>query len=192
MAQRQEAGFICRICLEPPEKPVATVCGHVFCWPCLFKWLRVHQQCPQCPVCKAGIEGGADPSKAKIVPLFVSDESEDPRRQAEADVPDRPPAERPEPQQQVPNWGGVFFADGPNPGAQGFGGTYTFSPGLGLVPSFFGLHANPPQQNNTPGRTRQGKFQRLRSQFILQVWRQKSSFCNSSSDCNDSSLSLAY
>ena len=114
--------FICHICLNSPEKPVVTVCGHLhwyvasrescvqcgrlpvhtplastqcFCilpidskafspllcsWGCLYKWLNLHRDDPQCPVCKAGIEmSEGDPSRAKVVPLYVGDETSDPR-----------------------------------------------------------------------------------------------------------------
>ena len=49
-------------------------------WECLYKWLNMHRDDPQCPVCKAGIEmPGRDPSKAKVVPLYVGEENSDPR-----------------------------------------------------------------------------------------------------------------
>ena len=49
----------CSICLrEEIEEPVVTRCGHVFCWPCLFRWawtpissqppLRTRSSCPAC------------------------------------------------------------------------------------------------------------------------------------------------
>eukprot|EP00961_Rhodomonas_salina_P109501 1474010-Rhodomonas_salina.1 len=84
--------FICNICLNSPDKPVATYCSVapisadqgvivVSCsWKCLYKWLDMHRDEPQCPVCKAGIEmPGGDPSKAKVVPLYVSEKDTDPR-----------------------------------------------------------------------------------------------------------------
>lgn len=42
----------CQICLEPPPSSVAvaTSCGHIFCWPCLYQWLRHDHRA--CPVCK--------------------------------------------------------------------------------------------------------------------------------------------
>lgn len=49
-----ESAFICNICLEITNKdPVVTQCGHLYCWPCLYRWLNT-QQTPCCPVCKAG------------------------------------------------------------------------------------------------------------------------------------------
>ena len=33
-----------------------TLCGHLYCWPCLYRWLQVQSHCRTCPVCKAGVE----------------------------------------------------------------------------------------------------------------------------------------
>ncbi|KAJ1483476.1 hypothetical protein T484DRAFT_1622781, partial [Baffinella frigidus] len=58
--------FLCHVCLGSPNKPVATVCGHIYCWGCLYKWLSLHRDDPNCPVCKAGIEvPEGDLSKAR-------------------------------------------------------------------------------------------------------------------------------
>eukprot|EP00592_Proboscia_alata_P005065 CAMPEP_0194375024 /NCGR_PEP_ID=MMETSP0174-20130528/23479_1 /TAXON_ID=216777 /ORGANISM="Proboscia alata, Strain PI-D3" /LENGTH=722 /DNA_ID=CAMNT_0039154947 /DNA_START=111 /DNA_END=2279 /DNA_ORIENTATION=- len=32
--------FDCNICLESVVEPVVTLCGHLYCWPCLYKWLE--------------------------------------------------------------------------------------------------------------------------------------------------------
>jgi hypothetical protein len=29
--------FECNICLEMAKEPIVTLCGHLFCWPCLFR-----------------------------------------------------------------------------------------------------------------------------------------------------------
>ncbi len=31
------AAFSCHICLELAHQPVVTLCGHLFCWPCLYR-----------------------------------------------------------------------------------------------------------------------------------------------------------
>ncbi len=40
--------FECYICYYPATQPVLTKCGHLFCWPCLFKWARTAKTCPVC------------------------------------------------------------------------------------------------------------------------------------------------
>ncbi|KAJ9153597.1 hypothetical protein P3X46_027023 [Hevea brasiliensis] len=64
--------FDCNICLDSPHDPVITLCGHLYCWPCIYKWLHVktsaadayEQQPRSCPVCKANI------SPNSLVPLY--------------------------------------------------------------------------------------------------------------------------
>ncbi|OMO59782.1 Zinc finger, RING-type [Corchorus capsularis] len=65
-------GFDCNICLETVQDPVVTLCGHLYCWPCIYKWLHFqtissenqdHKQ-QQCPVCKAEV------SLTTIIPLY--------------------------------------------------------------------------------------------------------------------------
>lgn len=65
-------GFDCNICLDTVDDPVVTLCGHLFCWPCIYKWLHLQsapsededQQRQQCPVCKAEV------SQTSLVPLY--------------------------------------------------------------------------------------------------------------------------
>ncbi|XP_057422023.1 E3 ubiquitin-protein ligase RMA1H1-like [Lotus japonicus] len=65
-----DGGFDCNICLEFAHEPVVTLCGHLYCWPCIYKWLYVQSaslapdEPPQCPVCKDGI------SHTTMVPLY--------------------------------------------------------------------------------------------------------------------------
>lgn len=63
--------FDCNICLESAYEPVVTICGHLYCWPCIYKWLHLqmsedesNQEEQTCPVCKANI------SQASLVPLY--------------------------------------------------------------------------------------------------------------------------
>ncbi|GMJ09876.1 RING membrane-anchor 1 [Hibiscus trionum] len=66
------AGFDCNICLDTVQDPVVTLCGHIYCWPCIYKWLQFQsnstenqdQKQPQCPVCKAEV------SDSTLVPLY--------------------------------------------------------------------------------------------------------------------------
>ncbi|KAG6469948.1 hypothetical protein ZIOFF_070884 [Zingiber officinale] len=57
--------FDCSICLDLVVDPVVTLCGHLFCWPCIYKWMQAKSMSnQQCPVCKAFL------SQDTIVPLF--------------------------------------------------------------------------------------------------------------------------
>lgn len=65
-------GFDCNICLDTVQDPVVTLCGHLYCWPCIYKWLHFQSIPPedqdqtqqQCPVCKAEV------SPSTLVPLY--------------------------------------------------------------------------------------------------------------------------
>lgn len=35
-----DARFSCNICFEPCQEPVVTQCGHLYCWPCLYRWIE--------------------------------------------------------------------------------------------------------------------------------------------------------
>ncbi|KAM0960452.1 hypothetical protein ACFX2I_025393 [Malus domestica] len=65
--------FDCSICLDSVQDPVVTLCGHLYCWPCIYKWLQFQspssenqdeQKLPQCPVCKAEV------SESSLIPLY--------------------------------------------------------------------------------------------------------------------------
>ncbi|KAK7336656.1 hypothetical protein VNO77_17202 [Canavalia gladiata] len=47
--------FDCNICLDLSRDPVVTCCGHLFCWPCLYRWLHLHSDAKECPVCKGEV-----------------------------------------------------------------------------------------------------------------------------------------
>merc|ERR1712025_689950 len=68
---------------------VVSMCGHLFCWPCLHQWLETRPNRQICPVCKAGI------SKDKVIPLYGrgNTDGKDPRDK----VPPRPQGQRSEP-----------------------------------------------------------------------------------------------
>ncbi|XP_021314839.1 E3 ubiquitin-protein ligase RMA1H1 isoform X3 [Sorghum bicolor] len=58
--------FDCNICLECATEPVVTLCGHLYCWPCIYEWLRPDAEADamssarrQCPVCKAAVSPDA-------------------------------------------------------------------------------------------------------------------------------------
>uniref|UniRef100_R4FPC5 RING-type E3 ubiquitin transferase n=1 Tax=Rhodnius prolixus TaxID=13249 RepID=R4FPC5_RHOPR len=74
--------FECNICLDTAKDAVVSMCGHLFCWPCLHQWLETRPMRQLCPVCKAAI------CKDKVIPLYGrgSNQQEDPRNK----VPPRP------------------------------------------------------------------------------------------------------
>ncbi|XP_033493326.1 E3 ubiquitin-protein ligase RNF5 [Epinephelus lanceolatus] len=115
--ERDRATFECNICLDTARDAVISMCGHLFCWPCLHQWLETQPSRQQCPVCKAGI------SREKVIPLYGrgSSSQEDPRLK----TPPRPQGQRTEPESR----GGMF---------QGFGDTgFHMSFGIGAFPFGF-------------------------------------------------------
>uniref|UniRef100_UPI00358E31C2 E3 ubiquitin-protein ligase RNF185 isoform X2 n=1 Tax=Myxine glutinosa TaxID=7769 RepID=UPI00358E31C2 len=110
--------FECNICLDTAKDAVISLCGHLFCWPCLHQWLETRPNRQVCPVCKAGV------SRDKVIPLYGrgSENQQDPREK----LPPRPQGQRPEPE----NRGGF----------QGFGfgdGGFQMSFGIGAFPFGF-------------------------------------------------------
>lgn len=69
-SEKVSACFDCSICLESANDPVVTLCGHLYCWPCIYKWLEFQMsslapdECTYCPLCKAEI------SQESLVPLY--------------------------------------------------------------------------------------------------------------------------
>ncbi|KAK4281804.1 hypothetical protein QN277_013256 [Acacia crassicarpa] len=81
--------FDCNICLDLARDPVVTCCGHLFCWPCLYRWLHVHSEAKECPVCKGEV------TLKNVTPIYgrgnnVREPEEDPTLK----VPLRPHARR--------------------------------------------------------------------------------------------------
>jgi len=67
--------YECNICLDTASEPVVTYCGHLYCWPCLYRWLRATTGPGSCPVCKAAV------SQATVIPLYGrGGDRTDPRR----------------------------------------------------------------------------------------------------------------
>ena len=51
-----EEKYQCHICMDVAQKPIVTPCGHLFCWHCIYHWLRSNQEYLTCPLCKSGLE----------------------------------------------------------------------------------------------------------------------------------------
>ncbi|KAG8060107.1 hypothetical protein GUJ93_ZPchr0002g26812 [Zizania palustris] len=63
--------FDCSICLDFSTEPVVTLCGHLYCWPCIYEWLHPDVGADAsngarrfCPVCKAAV------TLDRLVPLY--------------------------------------------------------------------------------------------------------------------------
>ena len=78
--------FECNICLELANEPVVSTCGHLYCWTCIYEWMKQPKETLVCPVCKSGI------SKESLIPIYTKANTEDPRKKAE--IPKRPVGQR--------------------------------------------------------------------------------------------------
>lgn len=147
--KKDDSVFECNICLDTAKDAVVSMCGHLFCWPCIHQWMNGYRN--TCPVCKSSI------SKEKVIPLYGRGGSkEDPRKT----VPPRPAGQRTEPEQPQ--------------GFQGFTGDGGFhmSFGIGAFPfgfftstlNFGEFRGNPPHEN-----TREYDEDQFLSQIFLYV-----------------------
>ncbi|XP_068159857.1 E3 ubiquitin-protein ligase RNF185-like [Drosophila tropicalis] len=101
--EQEESLYECNICLDTAKDAVVSMCGHLFCWPCLHQWLLTRPNRKLCPVCKAAVD------KDKVIPLYGrnSTRQEDPRNK----VPPRPAGQRTEPEAAT-GFPGFGFGDG--------------------------------------------------------------------------------
>ncbi|XAR61804.1 Ubiquitin--protein ligase [Bertholletia excelsa] len=139
--------FECNICFDLAQDPIVTLCGHLFCWPCLYKWLHIHSHSRECPVCKALVE------EDKLVPLYGRGKNAtDPRSRSipGINIPNRPAGQRPE---TAPPPDTNHFAQHGYGFMGGFGGfapmasarfgNFTLSAAFGgLIPSLFNLQVH--------------------------------------------------
>ncbi|XP_010526738.1 PREDICTED: E3 ubiquitin-protein ligase RNF185-like isoform X2 [Tarenaya hassleriana] len=136
-----QGGFECNICFELAQDPIITLCGHLFCWPCLYRWLHHHSHSQEWPVCKALVQ------EDKLVPLYGRGKNQtDPRSKSYPgmQIPSRPTGQRPEtapppPPRHEPNsffGAGIGSMGGFMPMASTSIGNFTMGIG-GLWPSLF-------------------------------------------------------
>ena len=81
----------CPICLGNARLPVATKCGHIFCWECIKSWVY-KKGMQECPSCKNGIKID------ELIKLYTGD-----NQVKEGEVDDRPKSERIKPTYVEPN-----------------------------------------------------------------------------------------
>nr|XP_043621294.1 uncharacterized protein LOC122593023 [Erigeron canadensis] len=81
--------YDCNICFDMASDPVVTCCGHLFCWPCLYRWLHIHSDVKECPICKGEM------NTKSVTPIYGRG---NPSRVVEEDgslkIPHRPQAKR--------------------------------------------------------------------------------------------------
>lgn len=136
-AFEDSSAFECNICLELAKEPVVTLCGHLYCWPCLYRWMQVQTYSRACPVCKAGVDVD------KVVPIYGRGSD--------------PAAKEQDPVKPVP----------PRPAGQRPAAVQVTQPGQpqqGILPSLFGFHLGPGQGYNealTPEQQHQAFLSRL-------------------------------
>ncbi|CAN8072270.1 unnamed protein product [Agarophyton chilense] len=146
--KKDENPFECHVCLDTPREPVVTPCGHLYCWPCLYRWLRMNGANAQCPVCKSVV------SKSTIIPIYGRGGSSSRAQieEGENPVPPRPSGHREQPARGMP---GVphFGVHHPTFGRFNPYGAGYENLGLsafGFFPSLFGLQIAYPHMNEPP------------------------------------------
>jgi len=84
--------FDCNICLDLAKNPVVTCCGHLFCWPCLYRWLHLRSsQTKACPVCKGEV------TDKNAIPIYGGENNVEVRHEDSSStlqIPSRPMARR--------------------------------------------------------------------------------------------------
>lgn len=151
-----ERAFECNICLDVARDAVISMCGHLFCWPCIHQWMETRPNRQICPVCKAGI------SRDKVIPLYGrgNPDGKDPRDK----VPPRPQGQRSEPTSSNP-----FSGFGFGGGQGGGGGGFHMSFGIGAFPfGFFATNFNFGEER--PGAPASGSHQALEEAFLHKVF----------------------
>ncbi|XP_033161320.1 E3 ubiquitin-protein ligase RNF185 [Drosophila mauritiana] len=75
MDTTDESFYECNICLDTAHNAVVSMCGHLFCWPCLHQWISTQPNHTVCPVCKSGLD------RSKVIPVYGRNDKrqEDPR-----------------------------------------------------------------------------------------------------------------
>ena len=157
--------FECNICFDTPQDPVVTRCGHLYCWSCLWRWMRQRSGSSQCPVCKASV------TRDTVTPIYGRGraQGDDPRERAR-----NSPAPPPRPSgQRIPNAAGQGNQNGGGNGhpagihpywhpAAAFGrGAYAAGGAhgnlalatFGNFPSLFGMEFAYPQFNEQANET---------------------------------------
>eukprot|EP01090_Pellita_catalonica_P006166 TRINITY_DN16366_c0_g1_i1.p1 TRINITY_DN16366_c0_g1~~TRINITY_DN16366_c0_g1_i1.p1 ORF type:complete len:197 (+),score=21.48 TRINITY_DN16366_c0_g1_i1:42-632(+) len=167
--EERGGAFECNICLGEAKEPVVTSCGHLYCWPCIYKWTDMHRDCMSCPVCKAAIKDIND-----LIPLYIGGNSNDPRKTTpkEETIPHRPTGRRNDsvPVTNPQRGGGPFpfhMMDHSQMWRAQFGG---FGIGIGALMPFFQFQTGGNQAQRrplTPQQAREQQKAQLSTIFIF-------------------------
>ncbi|PSS02572.1 RING finger protein [Actinidia chinensis var. chinensis] len=148
--------FECNICFELAEDPIVTLCGHLYCWSCLYRWLHMHSHSHECPVCKALI------LEEKLVPIYGRGKTSlDPRCRSVpgVDIPTRPTGQRPETAPPPAPYTNYFHQEedgligGFMPRGAARGGNLTLSTAFGELIPFLNLQVHGFNYDNPYGAT---------------------------------------
>lgn len=83
--ESQASFFNCGVCRGAPFEPIATVCGHLFCWECLYSTAGLQdRQIFDCPSCNISMQ------IKQVTPIYVH--TEIPQKRSEG-IPHRPQIE---------------------------------------------------------------------------------------------------
>ena len=136
--------FECNICYDLARDPVVTLCGHLYCWPCLAKWFRSQQGTRVCPVCKSDLEG------ERVVPIYCRCDSDKDKDKSEKMDIERRPA------------GQYVEADYSNVASLSLSlNSAGGGPTPGILPTLFGIYAGPHGARMTPEQQHQAFLTRL-------------------------------
>ncbi|XP_040376694.1 E3 ubiquitin-protein ligase RMA1H1-like [Oryza brachyantha] len=92
--------FDCNICLDFAAEPVVTLCGHLYCWACIYEWLHTDGHGADdssgdasstrrpCPMCKAAV------SPDTLVPLYGRGGGRSRKARSGSAIPCRPTVHR--------------------------------------------------------------------------------------------------
>lgn len=81
--------YDCNICFELAKDPIITCCGHLYCWPCIYRWLHIHSDTNECPVCKGEV------TTKNVTPVYGRGlNSQVPLEDLTLKIPPRPSAKR--------------------------------------------------------------------------------------------------
>ena len=89
------SSFECNICLDLAKSPVVTLCGHLFCWSCLYRWNQTLQSqagsnSNKCPVCKANMDVNS------VIPIYCRQMEGKEGTDGKTPLPPRPAGQRPD------------------------------------------------------------------------------------------------